>query len=249
MGHIMPVEMGEDTKVHVPQRRIVSGKRYLENKEFMTRLNRRLKAKKEPRYRGKHPIGKSKKEEVKPKTRFPRSFVTQQGKSKLRLRKTKCFSDHVRKIRPSVTPGTVLILLAGPHKGKRVVFLRALSSGLLLVTGPFKYNGVPLRRVNQRYVIATQTKIDISKVDIPEQLDDEFFRRTDLKKSEHDAKDFLSEEKQKYAVTDDRKSMQKAVDTKVCAAMKTHADSRILRRYLRSLFSLGKRDYPHSMVF
>merc|ERR1712130_1045197 len=62
------------------------------------------------------------------------------------------FSKHARKLRASLAPGAIAIVLAGVHKGKRVIVLKQLGTGLLLITGPHKLNGCPLRRINQRYL-------------------------------------------------------------------------------------------------
>lgn len=38
-------------------------------------------------------------------------------------------------------------------------------------------NGVPLRRVNQAYVIATSVKVDVSGVKVPDNIDDKYFTK------------------------------------------------------------------------
>merc|ERR1712053_31011 len=88
-----------------------------------------------------------------------------------------------QKLKEGIVPGSVLILVAGRHGGKRVVFLKQLESGLLLVTGPFKINGVPVRRVNQKYVLPTTTTLDIN-VTVPDRVDDKYLHRVELKAHE-----------------------------------------------------------------
>merc|ERR1719329_1412678 len=87
------------------------------------------------------------------------------------------------KLRKSITPGTVLILLAGRFRGKRVVFLKQLKSGLLAVTGPFKLNGVPVKRVQQTYTLSTSTKVDLKGVKLDGITDETFDARKTLQKS------------------------------------------------------------------
>merc|ERR1712168_551708 len=181
-------------------------------------------------------------------SRMPRHYQTQEGPRKLKNQKN-CFSEHKRRLRASITPGTVLILLAGRHKGKRVVFLKQLASGLLLVTGPYHLNGCPLRRINQIYVIATKTSVDISGIEIPERVNDEYFRRQKLKKPRHAEGEIFDTKKEEYAVSDERKEDQVAVDKQVLDAIRKNADKKLLFGYLGAMFSLKNHQFPHKMLF
>ncbi|KAJ9685764.1 hypothetical protein PVL29_017706 [Vitis rotundifolia] len=150
------------------------------------------------------------------------------------------------KLRASITPGTVLIILAGRFKGKRVVFLKQLPSGLLLVTGPFKINGVPLRRVNQAYIIATSTKVDISGVNV-EKFDDKYFaKETQKKKKKGEGEFFEADKEEKSGLPQEKKDDQKAVDTPLIKSIEGVPD---LRTYLGARFSLKAGMKPHELVF
>jgi len=149
------------------------------------------------------------------------------------------------RLRASITPGTVLILLAGRFRGKRVVFLKQLPSGLLLVTGPYKVNGVPLRRVNQAYTIATSTKVDVKGVDVAA-ISDDFFKRATEKASDKSAGEFFKEDSKKTAISEARKAAQKKVDSVLVGVI---AKTELLKHYLGAKFSLTNGQQPHKIQF
>ena len=145
--------------------------------------------------------------------------------------------------RRSLVPGQVLILLSGRFRGRRVVYLKTLPSNLLLVSGPYKLNGVPLKRVNPAYVIATQTKVNVGSLNSVSALDDKFFEnRVDIKRTSF----FENPADKKQRITEERRKAQAAVDSELVNAVKSVEH---LREYLQNRFSLSNVDRPHTLKF
>merc|ERR1711959_389583 len=140
------------------------------------------------------------------------------------------------KLKASLVPGAVVILLAGRFKGRRAIFLKQLDSGLCLITGPFKVNGIPLRRVPQSYVIGTSTVVDSSGVDA-DAVTDALFKKPKGSKKKGQAGD---EAEAKAPLSADAKALQ----TKVDGGIKLDDD---LKGYLKSKSGLSRADMPHEM--
>lgn len=64
--------------------------------------------------------------------------------------------------------------------------------GALFLLGLYKINGVPIRRVNQAYVIATATRVDVSAVDVSK-YSDKYFAKEVIKKKKTEGEFFESE--------------------------------------------------------
>ena len=143
------------------------------------------------------------------------------------------------KLRASITPGTILILLAGHFKGKRVIFLKQLESGLLLVCGPYGVNGVPAKRVNQCYVIATSQKVDVAGVDCGK-FDDKYFKKPAKDRSKKSEEDFFKGEAEKKELPASYVADNKALDAAI--APKVQAVPHLAGTDLAAAFHDGSGD-------
>ncbi|CAG5099854.1 Oidioi.mRNA.OKI2018_I69.XSR.g16719.t1.cds [Oikopleura dioica] len=149
----------------------------------------------------------------------------------------------------SLESGQILILLTGRHRGKRVVFIKQMrQSGLLLITGPYSLNGVPLRRVHQKTTITTTTSLPLSTEDfqVPPFVDDSYF--CTKKKPKATLESVLEDvgDKEKDEVSEERKSLQRKVDEAVLDSIKRIP---YMGDYLSQKFSLSKGQMPHKMNF
>merc|ERR1712072_1382328 len=175
--------------------------------------------KRKPWFRGQYEAT-AKKVIAKPEVKAPKYYSAEDSRGPLRNNKA---NNKQTKLKASLVPGAVVILLAGRFKGKRAVFLKQLDSGLCLITGPFKVNGIPLRRVPQSYVIGTSTVVDASGVNA-DAVTDALFKKPKGNRKKGQAGD---------------EAEAKALQTQVDSGIKLDDD---LKGYLKSKFGLSRAD-------
>merc|ERR1712088_1023410 len=110
---------------------------------------------------------------VKPKFDYPTSVKTVVKTSK------NLFSKQKRSLRPSLSAGTIAIILAGAHKGKRVIVLKLL---------------------------ATKTSVDVSAVKVPEHINDVYFKRAKKAAKARKEGDIFEAKKEEYKPSEQRKT-------------------------------------------
>ena len=120
-----------------------------------------------------------------------------------------------------------------------------------MITGPYAINGVPLRRINPAYVIATSQKVSLNGVTA--NVDDSFFKKArrytknELKgASEHRLKKCEEGKNAEAKWKSELKTVQKSVDAKILENIKGVEH---LKGYLGSRFTLTNSTRPHELKF
>ena len=132
-----------------------------------------------------------------------------------------------------------------------MIVLKNLPSGNLLVTGPYAVNGVPLKRVNPAYVIATSTNVSVEGV--AANVDDAYFKKQtrftkdQLKNASETRNKKAQEGKDAEAKwKSEAKTVQKAIDSKLLENIKKVEH---LKGYLGTRFTLSSNTRPHELKF
>ena len=154
-------------------------------------------------------------------------------------RKSKAVKKPI-KARKGLIPGAICIVLSGRFSGRRVVFLKNLPSGLALVTGPYKVNGVPLRRMNPAYLLVTKTVVKMAS--LPELVDDKYFAKAKEAKKKEEEKPFAESAAPAKKFPQEKKEMQLKVDKAIVL-------DPLMKKYLGCRFTLRSGMKPHEMIF
>ena len=120
--------------------------------------------------------------------------------------------------------------------------LSALRAPTVGPSGPYAINGVPLRRVNQRYCIATSTKVDVKADNY--KVNDDHFKRDAKKKGKKSEGGFFKESGESTGMPEEKKKAQKKMDEPLVKGITGD-----MKAYLKSRFSLTANMFPHELKF
>ncbi|EUD67685.1 50S ribosomal protein L6e [Plasmodium inui San Antonio 1] len=152
------------------------------------------------------------------------------------------------KMRKSIEVGKVAIILSGRHMGKRCIITKILPSGLLAVVGPYEVNGVPLKRVNPRYVVVTST--NIFKFENMAGLKDEFIKLAEQIKDSSFVKSLDIKKKQKKLLSKKSEGLfMNDVITKIKELMKEDPKMKNLQKIQKEIDTLLKDEIAKNKIF
>ncbi|KAJ7783950.1 60S ribosomal protein L6 [Mycena maculata] len=103
----------------------------------------------------------------------------------------------------------------------------------------FNVNGVPLQRVNQAYVIATTTKVELDGVKIDDKINDTYFAKAATKDPRSAEAELFEggEPKAKEALPESKSADQKEIDKAILSSVKKTA------KYLKASWGLSKEQF------
>merc|ERR1712156_1420911 len=94
--------------------------------------------------------------------------------------------------------------------------------------------------VNEKPDIATTTKIDVSGVKVPDNINDKSFARVKAEKGAKKDGEIFDAKKEEYKPSEQRKKDQVDIDTQVLNAIKKDKEGSVLKKYLGAPFALSK---------
>lgn len=138
------------------------------------------------------------------------------------------------KLRKSMTPGTVAVVLIGPYMSKKVVFLKQLDSGLLLCAC---LNNESVRRFPQKWLLATSQTVDVSKVKAA-------LADSDFKTKKGSKESGFFEDGQKSGMSEEFTAAAAKI---VGAVAKSAKKQQLMYEYLCARFTLDKEVPAHAV--
>merc|ERR1712039_553630 len=100
-------------------------------------------------------------------------------------------------------------------------------------------NGVPLRRVSQRFVIVTSTKLDVSSLSGLDDVEDAYFKKSKSAKSKS------KDKKEKQKLPENKKKTQLGIDNQLLEVI---TKTELMKQYLTSYFTIVPGQPPHCIT-